>query len=165
MFRFVIALLAISIAGTALAADPPKKAPTTEAFLAEVAVGNQFEIQSSQLALAKTKNEGVRSFANRMVADHSEAGAKFTKAVSDAKLKAPSTAMDAKHQAILDDLAKKDGAALDSAYVEAQHKAHAETVELFQAYANGGDNTRIKQFAQELLPTLKSHLDQVGKLH
>jgi predicted outer membrane protein len=39
-----------------------------------------------------------------------------------------------------------------------------ETVAMFEAYAKGGDNARMKQFANEMLPTLKTHLDQVSKL-
>ena len=59
---------------------------------------------------------------------------------------------------------KKDGPAFDKAYVEAQLKGHEETVALFQAYANGGDNARIKQFAKDLLPTLQMHLEHVRKI-
>jgi predicted outer membrane protein len=35
---------------------------------------------------------------------------------------------------------------------------------MFQAYADGGDNARMKQFAKDMLPTLKTHLDHVTKL-
>jgi putative membrane protein len=35
---------------------------------------------------------------------------------------------------------------------------------MFEAYAKGGDNARMKQFANEMLPTLKAHLDQVSKI-
>lgn len=38
------------------------------------------------------------------------------------------------------------------------------TRSMFEAYAKGGDNARMKQFASDMLPTLKMHLDQVGKL-
>ena len=85
-------------------------------------------------------------------------------AVTEAKLPAPPDALDARHKAMLDDLAKKEGPAFDKAYVEAQLKGHEETVALFQAYASGGDNPRIKQFARDLLPTLQMHLEHVRKI-
>ena len=36
--------------------------------------------------------------------------------------------------------------------------------ELFDAYARSGDNARIKQFAAEMLPTLKQHLQHVTSM-
>jgi putative membrane protein len=179
MTRSLIRLLACSAlplilasASAAFAADPPAKqaaapamaTPSTSTFLANTAVGNLFEIESSKVALGKTKNDRIKAFANQMVTDHSAAGTKFKQAVTDAKLTPPAEKLDAKHQALLDDLKKKEGAAFDTAYVKAQHEGHVETVAMFEAYAKGGDNARMKQFANEMLPTLKTHLDQVGKL-
>jgi putative membrane protein len=179
MTRSIIRLLAASAlplilasAPGAFAADSPAKqaaapamaTPSTSTFLTNTAVANLFEIESSKAALAKTKNDKIKAFANLMVTDHTGAGTKFKQAVTDAKLTPPAEKLDAKHQALLDDLKKKDGAAFDTAYVKAQHDGHVETVAMFEAYAKGGDNARMKQFANEMLPTLKTHLDQVSKL-
>ena len=179
MTRSIIRLLAASAlplilasAPGAFAADPPAKqaaapamaTPSTSTFLTNTAVANLFEIDSSKVALAKTKNDKIKAFANLMVTDHTGAGTKFKQAVTDAKLTPPAEKLDAKHQALLDDLKKKEGAAFDTAYAQAQHDGHVETVAMFEAYAKGGDNARMKQFANEMLPTLKTHLDQVSKL-
>jgi putative membrane protein len=169
----VAAALPLALAaGPVLAADPPAKqatapamaTPSTSTFLTNTAVGNLFELESSKVALAKTKNDKVKSFANLMVADHTGAGTKFKQAVADAKLTPPPEKLDAKHQSLLDDLKKKDGAAFDTGYIKAQYDGHVETVALFEAYAKGGDNARMKQFANDMLPTLKAHLEQVSKL-
>jgi putative membrane protein len=162
LFAAIIAVA--GLAGAAFAADPAKKPPSTEAFLSEVAVGNQFEIESSRLAVKKSKSDPVRNFANKVFMDHTEAGTTFTKVIADANLPAPATALDAKHKAILDDLASKEGAAFDQAFIQAQQKAHVETVALFEAYASGGDNASIKEFARKLLPILHSHLEHANKL-
>jgi Predicted outer membrane protein len=138
--------------------------PSTADFLIKAAAGNKFEIDSSKLAMTKSKSEPVQAFAKMMIADHGDAAIKIKQAVTEAKLSAPPDALDAVHQAVLDDLAKKDGLAFDRAYIEAQLKAHQETVALFQAYADGGDNARIKQFAKDLLPALRKHLEHVQKL-
>ena len=179
MRRSIIRVLAASAlplilasAPGAFAADPPAKqaaapamaTPSTSTFLTNTAVANLFEIESSKAALAKTKSDKIKAFANLMVTDHTGAGTKFKQAVTDAKLTPPAEKLDAKHQALLDDLKKKEGAAFDTAYVKAQHDGHVETVAMFEAYAKGGDNARMKQFANEMLPTLKAHLDQVSKL-
>ena len=164
-----LVLAAMTVTPT-MAADPPAKqaaapaTPATPTFLANTAVANLFEIETSKLALTKTKSEKVKSFANWMVTDHTGAGTKFKQAVTEAKLTAPADRLDAKHQALLDDLKKKDGATFDAAYIKAQTDGHVETVGMFEAYATGGDNSRMKQFANDMLPTLKKHLEEVSKL-
>ena len=148
----------------AMAAKPARPAPATADFLTKVAAGNTFEIESSKLALGKNQSKHVVDFANMMIKDHGEAGAKFKKAVTEAKLTPPAEAMDAKHKELHEQLAKKQGADFEKSYIAAQHDGHVETVALFEAYAAGGDNPRMKQFAQELLPTLKKHLEHVQKM-
>jgi putative membrane protein len=175
LFRLLAASalpLLLASAPTAFAADPPAKTaavpamatPSTSTFLTNTAVANLFEIESSKVALTKTRNDKIKAFANQMVTDHTGAGTKFKQAVADAKLTPPAEKLDAKHQALLDDLKNKNGTAFDTAYVKAQYDGHVETVAMFEAYAKGGDNVRMKQFTNDMLPTLKSHLDQVSKL-
>jgi putative membrane protein len=174
MTRLAVAL-AIALgapSGTALAADPPPRSatrpavamPTTKEFLSKTAVGNLFEIESSKLALSRAKTKQVRTFADEMVRDHTEAGMKFKQAVSDGKLTMPPVKLDSQHQAALNELKSKDRASFDKAYVDEQYKAHVETVDMFQAYADGGDDARMKLFAEQMLPILKTHLDHAIKL-
>lgn len=169
---FVSLFLVCGFASTAaLATDPSTAsavagttAPATETFVAKTASGNLFEINSSRLALRKSKSERVRTFANMVVTDHTAARAKLNRAASDAGMTAPPEALDARQTKILDGLKTKDGEAFDKAYVDAQYKAHIDTTEMFEAYVRNGDNTRIKQFASEMLPTLQTHLDYAIKL-
>ena len=163
MMRCVLSLLfAMAVGTVAFAAEPPANqppavaTPSTESFLASVAAGNQFEIDSGKLAL--------ESFANRLVDEHISAGARLKEAVSQAKLPPPPDALDARHQAILDDLKACDAAPFDKAYVEAQYQSLRELASLFRAYATGGEDARIRQFAQQLLLTMRSHFDDVSKL-
>ena len=163
MMRCVLSLLfAMAVGTVAFAAEPPANqppavaTPSTESFLASVAAGNQFEIDSGKLAL--------ESFANRLVDEHISAGARLKEAVSQAKLPPPPDALDARHQAILDDLKACDAASFDKAYVEAQYQSLRELASLFRAYATGGEDARIRQFAQQLLLTMRSHFDDVSKL-
>lgn len=179
MFRLALSAAAAlaCLASTSFAADPSalasgKPAPTTERkavpgtgdFLARVTAENRFAIDSSELALKKSQSEAVLAFAKTMLADHTNAAATFKQALDEAKLSPGPDALDARHRVVLDDLATKDGADFDKAYLDAQTKAHERAVALFQSYADDGDNARLKQFAAELLPVLKKHLDQVAKV-
>jgi putative membrane protein len=136
----------------------------TPAFVASVAAGNLFEIEGSKLALDRTKSDRVKEFARRMIDDHGAAALKFRQAVNDANLTAPPEKLDAEHQAVFEDLKARDAGTFDKAYIDAQYNAHVETIDLFKAYVRGGDHWRMRQFADELLPTLHVHLDHVKRM-
>lgn len=154
---------------TALTPPPPPTSPSTAItgtgdFLTRISANNMFEIESGKLALAKSGSEAVKELARTMVAEHTGAAARFKQVVGEAMLFTPPDALDARHRAILDELAKKDGADFDKAWLDAQSKTGQRTVALLQAYADGGDNARMKQYARELLPALKKHLEAIDKL-
>ncbi|WP_422003382.1 DUF4142 domain-containing protein [Reyranella sp.] len=168
-----LGLTTATLGTPAFAADPPPPpqtasaplaAASTPAFVKAVAAGNLFEIESSRLALTKAGALTVKHFAQQMIDDHTKAGERFRHALEEAKVEAPEAVLDDKHRAVLDSLKSTDAAGFDKAYVEAQFNAHVETVALFKAYSTAGDNGRMKQFADELLPTLQKHLDEVSKM-
>ena len=172
MTRFCLTLLMIlALWVPASAADPahrpsPPTVTPTATFVQTAMVGNLFEVETSKLALDRSKSEAVRAFAKYMVNDHNAAGVKFTEAANEAKLSIPPPPfkLDAKHQALLDELRAKQEADFDRAYIEVQHKAHVDAVELFKGYAGSGDNATLKAAAAELLPKLQHHLEEVTKL-
>lgn len=140
--------------------------PTSEDFVKKVSVGNEFEIQSSKLALDRSKNKDVQAFAKRMVDDHGKAGKNFTKAVaaSSVSSKLASKTLDEKHQEILDKLKEVSEDEFDKEYIAAQTEAHDETVALFRSYSENGEDASLKNFAAKTLPTLEKHQDEVHKL-
>ena len=165
----IAALAVATLVTPSFAADPATKqasAPVapTATFVAQAAFGNMFEVESSKLALERTKSAPVKAFAQRLRDDHSAAAVKFKEAVLEAKLAMPPDKLDAKHQAIVDELASRQGGDFDTAYIEAQYKAHSDTVELFKGYAQGGEDTRMRAFAAEMLPKLEAHLQHVAKM-
>ena len=168
-FGIAASLAGLGWFGIASAADPahrpdPAKVTPTATFVQQAVVGNLFEVESSKLALDRSENATVRTFAKSMVDDHSAAGVKLADAVDQAKQARPPLKLDARHQAILDDLAAKKGADFDKLYVEAQHEAHVEAVALFESYAASGEDARLKALAGELLPKLKDHLARIDKI-
>ena len=46
-----------------------------------------------------------------------------------------------------------------------QVDAHKSAVSLFQRYAKGGDNAKLKDWAQKTLPTLQHHLGMADMLN
>jgi putative membrane protein len=159
--------LALGVAGCmtpmASAPPPPPVAVTSASeFVPMATSSNLFEIESSRLALQRSRNQEVRRFAQQMIRDHNLASRRMATAVRRAGLPASRPAMMPKHQQML---ATVEGAAdFDAAYVNAQLMAHQEAVALFSSYSSGGDVPQLTNFAGATLPTLQMHLDHVQAL-
>lgn len=153
-----IAVLALP-APVAFAQD----ATTPAAFAAEAGSSNMFEIESSQLALERSKQEMVRSFAQQMVTDHTAAGEKMNAAAQKDGVEVPA-ALSAAHQGVLDALKGENDDGFDDAYIEAQIKAHDQAVGLFSAFAKAHPSTALGAFAAATLPTLEEHQTHVHQM-
>lgn len=134
-------------------------------FVTKASIANQFEVESSKLALDKSQNSDVTSFAQRMIDDHTKTGDKLKEVLassdSDAEL---ADALDDKHQKLLDKLESASDDAFDNQYISIQTNAHKEAVSLFSEYSRRGKDKALKDFARETLPALKDHLAHVKRL-
>ena len=135
---------------------------STQDFVTKVAISDMFEVQSSKLA-AQKGNASVKSFAQRMVKDHTKTTKELKSMVGKAKAKLPS-ALDADHKAKLDQLQKASGDQFNSTYAGMQVQAHRGSGELFEAYSANGDDPQLKAWAGKTLPALKEHLEHAKKL-
>ena len=134
-------------------------------FLAHAASGDQFEIQSSQLALAASQNMAVRNFANLLIADHTRMGAAMAAAAQSAGI-TPPPAMLPEQQAALDQLrAAGTGPNFDMAFRQAQIAAHQQALGLMQNYAASGDVPALRTAAQQAIPAIQMHLQQAQILN
>ncbi|PYD48325.1 DUF4142 domain-containing protein [Novacetimonas pomaceti] len=139
-------------------------APNTADFIKEVAISDQFEIQSSQLAQTEHV-PALESFAARMISDHQETSGQLKEMVHGGNLQADlPTTLDSSHMAMLDKLRKLHGNSFEEHYREDQISAHQTAISLFQRYADNGENTELKNWAAKTLPTLKSHLEMARNL-
>lgn len=135
------------------------------AFLAQAASGDQFEIQSSQLALQMSQNAAVRNFANLLIADHTRMSQAMAAAAVSARLNPPAPALLPPQQAALDQLrAAGSGMAFDVAFQHAQIEAHQGALTLMQNYASGGDVPALRAAASQAIPTIQMHLQQAQML-
>lgn len=148
-------------------APPPATAQLTGTlsgprFVDTAAVAGLFEIETSKVALERSKNPEVRKFAQMMVDDHTRIAANLKKAAAAASgdITVPS-ALDAEHEAMLAKLKTANGTEFDTLYVQAQTTAHEQAVGLFGSFAKDGDQSGLKAFAAETLPILQKHLEHV----
>ena len=105
-------------ASVAFAQTPPATgAPAAPDFVNKVAISDMFEIQSSQLALAKQADADTKPFAEKMVQDHQKTSSELKVMVDGGKVKATlPTALDSEHQKMLDELKSKSGKEFDRSY-------------------------------------------------
>lgn len=153
---------------TAAAADavtPSADTSTPAGYAMAAAMGDLFEIESSKLALQKAKSPEVKSFAQMMVDGHSKTTNDLKTTLASAGVQVtPPTTLDEKHQSMLNDLQQAAAADFDTAYLDAQTKAHSESLDIHRGYAENGDNAPLKAFAAKTAPIVQQHLDQVKKL-
>jgi len=170
MNRTVLVLAALAALATSACADRTRMASSADSapmattatdFLPTAAAANTFEIETSRLALTRSRDPAITTFANQMIQDHSAAAARMEASVRTARMVPPPAALDAEHQALFDQLAAAPAGQFDPLYVQMQVQAHQDAVALFTAYGQRGDNPTLVAFAQETLPTLRMHQQQI----
>ena len=139
-------------------------APKTEDFVKEAAMSDMLEIEVSAKIAQQKGNAEEKKFAAMMVTDHTKTSTELKEMVpADLKSALP---------AALDDVSQKKLGKLRDAkpddfageYEPMQVSAHKEAVSLFERYANGGDNAKLKDWAGRTLPALKHHLEMAQNL-
>jgi putative membrane protein len=146
-------------------AQSPSNPPSTKDFVNKVANSDMFEIQSSKLALQMHPDRDTRTFASKMIKDHTETSKQLQSLVTSGKVNAElPTALDPDHQKKLEELQGLNGKQFDEAYDKAQLEGHEQAVGLFRTYAQNGDNQDLKRWAAKTLPDLQHHLAMAEKL-
>jgi putative membrane protein len=138
-------------------------APKTEDFINEAAMSDMTEIEAAKIAEQKGNAEEKR-FAASMLTDHTKTSGEL-KAIVPANLKAAlPAALDDASQNELAKLRDVKSGNFASEYDPMQVSAHKDAVSLFERYANGGDDSKLKDWAGKTLPALKHHLEMAQAL-
>ena len=130
----------------------------------EVATSDLTEIAAAKIALQKG-NPDEKAFAEMMIADHTKTSDELKALVASGATKATlPTGLDSASQKKIDDLNSISPGDFAAQYDPMQVKAHEDAVSLFQRYANGGNNLKLKEWAAITLPALQHHLDMAKAL-
>ena len=100
-----------------------------------------------------------------MVADHTKTSAELKSAVQGNADTPLPTALDSSHQSKLDKLKSLNGVDFTKNYHDVQVSAHKDAVSLFERYAKGGDNAKLKDWAGKTLPALQHHLEMAQTMN
>ncbi len=136
---------------------------TDSTFVKKAAEGGLAEVQLGQLAAQKASSPEVKKFGQRMVDDHSKANEQLKQVAAEKNIDLPQQ-LSAKDKATKARLEKLSGDQFDRAYMKDMVKDHQKDVAEFSKQAQTGKDPAIKNFAQETLPTLQSHLQEAKQI-
>ncbi|PYG97549.1 DUF305 domain-containing protein [Arthrobacter stackebrandtii] len=125
------------------------------AGIAEVVTGN--------LAKEKSQNDEIKTFAQQMVTDHTQANQKLGDIARKLDISVPD-------DAAMTDKVKKmilewRDESFDKSYINNQVDAHEKAVSLIKKEAASSDKAELKAFASEALPKLEQHRKHAKALH
>jgi len=145
---------------------PPQGLPLDAVtFMSMAAAGDQFEIQSSQIALAKTYNSDISNYAQMLINDHTQLSSQVAAAAAASGLAAPVPVLSADQQRMLNELqASPAGSSFDMLFVKDQIMAHEMALALHSNYASAGDTPALRAVAASAVPTVSMHLNTAEQL-
>jgi putative membrane protein len=139
-------------------------APKTQDFVSEAAVSDMTEIAAADIALQKGDAD-EKQFADQMVKNPTQTSTELKALVSGGDVQATlPTVPDSASQKLIDKLNAAAPADFRSEYDSSQVSTHKSAVSLFERYAKGGDNAKLKDWAQKTLPHLQHHLEMANML-
>jgi len=125
-----------------------------KSFVEKAAKAGQEEVDISRVAVERTMNPQVRTFAQMIVDDHTSANEALAAIAAGKEVKLPAKDMDATEK-----WTKKSGKDFDGDYIGKMVSAHKEAIELFGKEADKGEDADVQAFARATLPKLQHHLE------
>lgn len=144
-------------------ANDNRTASVQDNFWTNAAQGGMAEVELGKLAAGKAQNAEVKSFAQKMVTDHTKANDELKALATEKNITLPN-GLDSAHQSMMTTLQNLSGAEFDREYVNGQVRDHEAAVQLFEKQADDDSDPDAKAFAAKTLPTLRMHLDMIKKI-
>lgn len=134
------------------------------AYVTMAGASDLYEIQSSQLALQKAQDSGVREFAQMMITHHTQTTQQVTAAARQSGMTPPPPQLTAQQAQMISQLQAASGAEFDRLYKQQQVQAHEMALALHRTYADDGDTEELRRVARSAVPIVQDHLTRVRKM-
>lgn len=143
--------------GTKTAATPATAAiqEVEHVLLREVSETNLAERQLGNIASQRAADGNVRTFAQRMVEDHSAANEELMKLAAQKGVALPS-ALEPGHQKLRQRLSKLSGSAFDRTFMDAMVTDHSENVRPLTRLARTAEDEDVRAYAEKTLGQLNN---------
>lgn len=132
-------------------------------FMTKAAQSDQTEIQTSQLALNRSKNQEVRNFAQRMIQEHTNSSQQLTQIAQKKGFTLPKD-VGKENRPLLTKLRNLNGTNFDRAYMQGQVQAHSKTLANYQNYLKQGQDPDLTAFASKIAPIVADHLQMAQSM-
>ena len=109
-------------------------------------------------------NAQEKAFATQMITDHTKTSEELKSMVPVEARAAIPTALDSSSQSKIDKLKNAKPDDFSSDFDAMQVSAHKDAVSLFERYAKGGEDAKLKEWAGKTLPALQHHLEMAQNL-
>lgn len=134
-------------------------------FTDTVAATDMFEIQSGKLAETMGSTAAIKDFGKKLLTDHTKSSEMMKKAAAKTSpMVAVPVALPADMKANLDALKAAKGAEFDKLFMQQQNEGHQKASDALKAYAAGGDQPALKDFAKTAETVVEGHMDMLQKM-
>ena len=147
------------MSATDVGVSPMAAMPATD-YVKMAADSDQYEIQSSRLALSKSRAAATRSYAQMMIRDHTGTTRTLMAALrnADRTIARPSTRLSAENAAKIALLRRAPRDSFDTLYMQQQMDSHKTAWSLHKGYALNGTDPALKQVASTAVPIVETHI-------
>ena len=138
-----------------------KLSPADQQFVQDASTAGATEIAASKLALTNSSDAQVKSFAQRMIADHS----RLARNLDIVAKRQGITAAPSADASVTGSLESLHGADFDKAYItQVAVDGHRKAVAVFSTESKDGNNAQLKNVAVRALPIIKHHYAMAQQL-
>jgi len=132
-------------------------------FINAAGPSDQFELQTSQIALERSRRADVRAYAQMMIDQHTASAQQLT-LLAGAKGATVSQGLDPTQERLLAAVRSAGPSGFDRTYLNGQVLGHTATVMTYNDEISGGVDPDTKALAQQTLPMIQQHLQEARRL-
>ena len=132
-------------------------------FVTSAGKGGKAEVELAQDALTHATNADVKSFAQKLVDDHTKANGELEQFATSHGVTIP-TEVEAKAKEVKERLMKLTGKSFDQAFLKQMVDDHTSTIKAFEDESKNGTDADLKSWVDKTLPTLRDHLKMAQNL-
>lgn len=132
-------------------------------FVTKAAARGMFKVEAGRLASQQATNADVKSFAQKMVNDHTAANNELKQLASSLNIAIPQSLPEDKMDK-LNDLREKQGLDFDKEYMDMMVGDHKDSVDNFEDAAEDAESADLKNWAAQKLPVMREHHQMAEQL-
>lgn len=140
-------------------------ANTASGFVTALATSDMYELQSADIAMARSSTAGIDELAGMIKTDHTASTARLkTIAPTEAADTTLPTALDERRQGMIDNLNAAAPADFDRIWLTQQVAAHNEALTLLNGFKDHTETPGLAALATEIIPKVTMHRDQAQRM-